>query len=114
RRPPPALDVWTVWVLAVFSITYLAIASALAWHKLLWNDELFTLYIAWLPTYSDIWAFLASGVEQLPPTFHILARMSLNLFGVNPWVLRLPDTLGVGGMSLCVVLVASRRSPDAY
>src|SRR6185436_3095753 len=109
-----ALDRWKVWVLAAFAITYLAIASALAWHKLLWNDELFTLYIARLPTNSDIWAFLASGVEQLPPTFHILARMSLNLFGVNPWALRLPEILGIGVMSLCLFVVVSRRSSAAY
>ena len=98
----------------VFSITYLAIASALAWHKLLWNDELFTLYIARLPTYTDIWSLLASGVEQLPPTFHILARLSLKLFGVNHWALRLPEILGVGVMSLCLFVVVSRRSSAAY
>ena len=98
----------------VFSITYLAVASALAWHKLLWNDELFTLYIARLPTYTDIWSLLASGVEQLPPTFHILARLSLKLFGVNHWALRLPEILGVGVMSLCLFVVVSRRSSAAY
>jgi len=86
----------------------------LAWYKLLWNDELFTLYIARLPTYSDIWSLLASGVEQTPPTFHILARMSLKLFGVTPWALRLPEILGVGVMSLCLFLIVSRRSSAAY
>jgi len=109
-----ALDRWKVWVLAVFSITYFAITSVLAWHKLLWNDELFTLYIARLPTYADIWSFLASGVEQLPPTFHILARLCVKLFGVNPWALRLPEILGVGVMSLCLFVVVSRRSSAAY
>jgi hypothetical protein len=82
-----ALDRWKVWVLAVFSITYLVIASALAWHKLLWNDELFTLYIARLPTYSDIWSLLASGVEQFaadlpyprPPVLEAVRRESLGL-----------------------------------
>ena len=85
-----------------------------AWHKLLWNDELFTLYIARLPTYADIWSFLATGVEQLPPTFHILARLCMKLFGVNPWALRLPEILGVGVMSFCLFVVVSRRSSAAY
>ena len=101
-------------VLTVFSITYLAITSALAWYKLLWNDELFTLYIARLPTYSDIWFLLASGVEQTPPTFHVLTRMFLKLGGVNPWALRLPEILGVGVMSLCLFVIVSRRSSAVY
>src|SRR5215813_7592238 len=109
-----ALDRWKVWVLAVFSISYFAITSVLAWYKLLWNDELFTLYIARLPTYADIWSFLASGVEQLPPTFHILSRLCMKLFGMNPWALRLPEILGVGVMSLCLFVVVSRRSSAAY
>ena len=109
-----ALERRRSWVLALFSITYLALTSALAWHKLLWNDELFTLYIARLPTYADIWSFLASGAEQLPPTFHILARLCMKLFGVNPWALRLPEILGVGVMSLCLFVVVSRRSSAAY
>ena len=57
---------------------------------------------------------LSSGVEQTPPTFHILARMSLKLFGVNHWALRLPEILGVGVMSLCLFVVVSRRSSAAY
>src|SRR5215813_14471705 len=109
-----ALERRRSWVLALFSVTYLAITSALAWHKLLWNDELFTLYIARLPTYADIWSFLASGAEQLPPTFHILARLCMKLFGVNPLALRLPEILGVGVMSLCLFVVVSRRSSAAY
>jgi len=109
-----ALERRRSWVLALFSVTYLAITSALAWHKLLWNDELFTLYIARLPTYADIWSFLASGAEQLPPTFHILARLCVRLFGVNPWALRLPEILGVGVMSLCLFVVVSRRTSTAY
>jgi 4-amino-4-deoxy-L-arabinose transferase-like glycosyltransferase len=53
-------------------------------------------------------------VEQLPPTFHILARLCVKLFGVNPWALRLPEILGVGVMSLCLFIVVSRRSSAAY
>jgi hypothetical protein len=85
-----------------------------AWYKLLWNDELFTLYTAQLPTYSDIWLLLASGVEGLPPTFHILTRMFLKMGGVNHLALRLPEILGVGVMSLCLFVIVSRRSSAVY
>jgi hypothetical protein len=103
-----------LWALAAFLVAYLAISAVLASTKLLWNDELFTLYTAQLPTYSDIWSLLASGVEGLPPTFHILSRMFLRVFGVNPVALRLPEILGVGVMSLCLFVIVSRRSSAVY
>jgi hypothetical protein len=103
-----------LWALAAFSVAYLAISAVLASTKLFWNDELFTLYTAQLPTYSDIWSLLASGVEGMPPTFHILSRMFLRVFGVNPVALRLPEILGVGVMSLCLFIIVSRRSSAVY
>src|SRR4029453_11368820 len=103
-----------LWALAAFSVAYLAISAVLASTKLLWNDELFTLYTAQLQTYSDIWSLLASGVEGMPPTFHILSRMFLRMFGVNPVALRLPEILGVGVMSLCLFVIVSRRSSAVY
>ena len=103
-----------MWALAAFSVSYLAITAVLASTKLLWNDELFTLYTAQLPTYSDIWSLLASGVEGMPPTFHILSRAFLRVFGVNPLALRFPEILGVAVMSLCLFVVVSRRSSAVY
>ena len=109
-----ALERRKFWALGAFSIAYFAITAVLAWIKLLWNDELFTLYTAQLPTYSDIWSLLASGVEGMPPTFHILTRMFLRVFGVNPVALRLPEILGVWVMSLCLFVIVSRRSSAPY
>ena len=42
------------------SIVYWAVKCALAARKLMWNDELYTYYIAHLPTMGDVWAALMS------------------------------------------------------
>ena len=55
-----------------------------------------------------------AALEQMPPTFHILSRMFLRVFGVNPLALRLPEILGVGVMSLCLFVIVSRRSSAVY
>ena len=72
-----ALDSWRVRILGVLLLVYLAITGVLAHYRLFWNDELFTVYIARIPSVSGIWAFLATGVEQTPPTFHLLTRPTL-------------------------------------
>ena len=39
--------------------------------KPMWNDELYTYYIARLPSMNDVWAALMSRGEQTPPFFYI-------------------------------------------
>ena len=108
-----ALRVWRWWIVGAVSILYLATTGVLAHYKLFWNDELFTVYISRLPV-SDIWRFLETGVEQVPPTFHALTRIVLGLFGEHHLTARLPSILGVGAMSVCLFAVVSRRTSPAY
>ena len=91
-----------VWFLAGFSILYLAVTGLLASQKPLWNDELYTLYIARLPSMTDVWDALSTGAEQLPPFFYVLTRASLALFGTNELSLRLPEVIGFWIMGLCL------------
>ena len=58
-----ALDARRWWIVGAVSFLYLSVTCGLAHYKLFWNDELFTVYISRLPTVSDIWAILATGVE---------------------------------------------------
>lgn len=102
------------WFVGVVAFLYFSITCGLAQYKLFWNDELFTVYIARLPTLADIWTILATGVEQLPPTFHILTRLLIRLAGEHHLTVRLPAILGVGAMEICVFLIASRHSSTAY
>ena len=78
----------------------------------MWNDELYTYYIAHLPTMRDVWAALMSRGEQTPPFFYVITRLSLRVFGDNNLALRLPEMLGFWVMIVCLfVFVARRASP---
>src|SRR5262249_44942096 len=65
-----------LWLLLVFSIMYWGGTYVLASRKLMWNDELFTFYIAQLPSVAEIWSVLSTGAEQIPPVFYMITRAS--------------------------------------
>jgi uncharacterized membrane protein len=97
---------------AGLSIAYWGVTCALAARKLMWNDELYTYYIAHLPTMRDVWTALLSRGEQTPPFFYVITRLSLRVFGDNNVALRLPEILGFWVMLVCLfVYVARRASP---
>jgi dolichyl-phosphate-mannose-protein mannosyltransferase len=103
-----------LWLICGFSILYLVSTCLVASRKPMWNDELFTFYIAGLPSVSDIWSALLAGGEQNPPLFHIITRISLSLFGVNELAIRLPEVVGFWVMSLCLFQFVSKRSSALY
>jgi hypothetical protein len=103
-----------LWLLASFSILYLAVTYLIALRKPLWNDELYTLYIARLPSISAVWAALSTGAEQIPPFFYVLTRVSLAFFGASELSLRLPEIMGFWMMSLCLFRFVSKRAPALY
>jgi len=103
-----------LWFLCLVSILYLIVTGLLAWEKLLWNDELFTLYISRLSTLDDVWSALMTGAEQLPPFFYVITRTSFALFGLNNISIRLPEVLGFWVMSLCLFRFVSVRSSALY
>ncbi|MDQ3753205.1 MAG: glycosyltransferase family 39 protein [Acidobacteriota bacterium] len=96
------------------SILYWAVTYVLTTRKLMWNDELYTYYIARLPTMADVWAALMAGGEQTPPFFYVITRLSFALFGVNNFSLRLPEILGFWVMSLCLFIFVARRASTFY
>jgi hypothetical protein len=113
-RVARALDSWRVRILGVLLLVYLAITGVLAHYRLFWNDELFTVYIARIPSVSGIWAFLATGVEQTPPTFHLLTRLVMHTLGEHHLTVRLPSILAMGMMGICLFVVVSRHTSTAY
>jgi hypothetical protein len=103
-----------LWFLAGFSLLYLPVTALVASQKPLWNDELYTLYIARLHSMSDVWEALSTGAEQLPPFFYVLTRSSLALFGTSELALRLPEVIGFWIMALCLFRFVSKRIPGPY
>ena len=101
-------------LLGVLSIVYFTATSVLAIRKPMWNDELFTYFIAQAPTLSGIWAALLTGADQSPFPFYVLTRWSMALFGVNEWALRLPEMIGVWGAGICLFHIVRHRSSSMY
>ena len=101
-------------LLAAVSFVYFAATSVLASRKPMWNDELFTYFIAQAPTLSGIWSALLTGADQNPFPFYVLTRWSLALFGVNEWALRLPEMIGVWVAGLCLFHIVARQTEGLY
>jgi hypothetical protein len=80
----------------------------------MWNDELFTYFIAQAPTLSGIWSALLTGADQNPLPFYVLTRWSLSLFGLREWALRLPAIIGVGVAGICLFYIVARRTSSIY
>lgn len=102
------------WFLAGFSILYFAVTTIIAFHKPLWNDELYTYYMVELPSLSDLWAALSAGGEQLPPFFYMLTKAFLTLFGTSELSLRLPEIIGFWVMCVCLYKFVSIRAHVLY
>jgi Dolichyl-phosphate-mannose-protein mannosyltransferase len=103
---------WTL--LLLFSTVYFIGFCLIAEKRLLGNDELFTLYIARLPHFRDVWAALATGAEQTPPFFYAVTRAGIWLFGASGLALRLPELLAFALMCLCLFHIAGRRTSAVY
>jgi 4-amino-4-deoxy-L-arabinose transferase-like glycosyltransferase len=91
------------------SVVYALLTWVLARRKLMWNDELYTYYIARLPSMHDVWNALMSRGEQTPPFFFVITRLSFRLFGVNHVSIRLPEILAFWTMTVCLYVFVRRR-----
>ena len=96
--------------ITLLCLLYLAVTVVLAQRKLMWNDELYTFYMARLPSMSDVWAALMSRGEQTPPFFYFTTRVSFDLFGVNNLSVRLPEILGFSVMLASLYVFVARRA----
>lgn len=107
-------DKWPLWILAGFSLLYLLMTCAIASKRMLWNDELFTLYLSRLGTLSDLLAAVSTGADQNPPSFYLLTKGLLMALGESQLAIRLPEVFGVLLMSLCLFRFVSKRLPALY
>jgi hypothetical protein len=111
RRMERSRARWPPWLAAGGLIGgYFVITGTLSARRPLWNDELFTYYIAARPTLPDVWAVLLTGAEQLPPFFYLITRTGLALFGISEFSLRVFEMLGVAAAALSVFFFARHRA----
>jgi uncharacterized membrane protein len=97
-----------------FAAIYFLGFGLIAAKSVVTNDELFTLYIARLPSFRDVWAALATGAEQTPPFFYAVSRADIRLLGTSGLALRLPEMLAFALMCACLYCIVARRTSAIY
>ncbi len=104
-------DVRRTEAAAVSGLAALLFAGAVgrAVARPLWHDEVFTLYIAEVPTSADLWRALAHAVDLNPPLYHLSVRASAVLFGPGPLATRLPAVIGFIVATLAIYAFCRRR-----
>jgi hypothetical protein len=93
----------------IFSFFYFLGAFGKASSKLFWYDELFSWYVAKLPSLSDIWNALYEGVDVHPPLHYFLIRASHWVLGTGELATRLPFIVGFWLALFFLFLLISKR-----
>jgi hypothetical protein len=93
---------------------YLGVMLALAAHKWFWYDELFTYYIATMPSLADIRHALEIPLDNHPIEFYLVTRAALDLLGNEHVAARLPGIVGLWLAALCLFVFVARRTNALY
>jgi hypothetical protein len=97
----------TAFRIYLFAVIYIWPSVARARHKLLWDDEFFTLYLSRTKSWNDLLAALATGADQHPPSFYYLTHLIFNFAGTTHLTLRLTAIVGFGAACLCLWEIVS-------
>ena len=97
--------------LAGLLIFYIALV-ALANHRHLWHDELYTFYIAQAPSLTDLWKDL--NLDLNPPLIYLAARAVMAALGNTALAVRLPSIVAFFLGSLCLYSLVARRLRPSY
>jgi hypothetical protein len=96
--------------LAAFSAVFLILSCMQAATKLMWFDELDTLYHASLPGPGAIYDALKLGADANPPLYPLLTSYFFELWGRSELSVRLGAVLGFWVMTLCLFSFVRRRT----
>jgi len=80
----------------LFALIYIVPTLILAHRKLMWEDELFTLYLSKIGTWSELIRALSTGADQHPPSFYYLTHLIFQLAGTTHVTLRVAAVAGFG------------------
>jgi hypothetical protein len=83
-------------------------AAGRAADRLLWHDELFTLYASRL-SLPDLWRALADGLDLQPPLSYVITKAQVALTGEGLVATRLPSLVGFAVGCLGMALFVKRR-----
>lgn len=82
------------WYLIIAVIAYAVLQFFTLGTRSFDGDEGVVLRVASADSWSQFWTFLANDVH--PPLYHLLAKLSVSIFGVHEWSLRLPSAVAGG------------------
>jgi hypothetical protein len=89
-----------------FMVVYVIPNIVLARHKLMWDDEFFTLYLSKTASWNDLWRALSTGADQHPPSFYYLTHLILRAAGPSHLTLRFTALFGFGLCCLSLYEIA--------
>jgi uncharacterized membrane protein len=104
--PPPFGPL--ILALCMYAFIVFAMGS-----RLLWHDELYTYYIAKVPTWSGFVA-AATQVELQPPFPYLLTRISMSMLGDSNLAVRMPEMIAFAVASICLYFFVRRRLGRFY
>jgi hypothetical protein len=107
---PRKLSRTSILGIVVVSSIYFADIFLKASRKCFWFDELFTVYLCRLPTFSDTWTAIRHASDFNPPLFYLLERGSQRLFGHGLIATRVPSAIGVWLFCICLFFFVARRA----
>jgi uncharacterized membrane protein len=103
-----ALTVIAATALAAF---YFASSIYISSHRLLWFDEIFTVYMARLPHWVAIWKAVADAADTMSPVYDMVVRVFDKVLGHSEVVARLPSALAMAA-GLLITFDCARRLTD--
>lgn len=89
------------------------VLSGVAARRPLWYDELFSFYIASLPTLGAVLSALLDGAEIWPPLDFLVRHVSMDAFGRDAWGMRLPSIIAMAGFMMSLAAFARRHMSRA-
>jgi len=80
----------------------------------MWNDELFTLYVARQGSPIAIVTAIKDGMDGTPPLYPVIVSAALPIARDDALAVRLPSTLGFVAMLYFILVFCRRRMPAIY
>jgi hypothetical protein len=101
-----------LFVLGCLTLLYL-IAVTIGNRRYVWFDELFTMDIARSPSLHELWD-RELRFDLQTPTGYLLSRLSMSIFGPNPFGLRFPSMLEFYAGSVAILLYVRSKAGVAF
>lgn len=105
-----ALERHRAVTLVLLSLAFFYTATIRASAKPFWHDEIYTLVLTSLPSFSTMWAALRGGLDLAPPLNAVLTRAVQSLLGTGHVVSRLVPMISFWAMTMALFAMVHRRA----